>query len=147
MPLHGPTSVGPHIDICTMGNDLPNIGNAELELLLHLADAGPQSVRALHDSYGTTKGIGRTTVLKTVERLLQKGYVERHDIDGTWQYRSVRTRQELEQRMVHRFVEDTLGGTVHPFMAYLHGQKKLAPNDVEVLRALLEKLDAEEKNK
>ncbi len=121
--------------------DLPTIGNAELDLLKHLADSGPASVRMVSDNYGQSRGIGRTTVLKTLDRLREKGYVDREEVAGSWHYRSIHSREELETGVISRFVEDALGGTIQPFVAYLHGQESLSAQDISDLKALVEKLE------
>lgn len=119
----------------------PTLGDFELDLLGYIADHGPMAARAAYDAVGVPKGIARTSVLKTMDRLLQKGYLAREEVGTTWEYRSVHTRRELEQFAVERFVNTTLSGNIEPFMLYLDGNAKVSESDIDKLRKLLEKLE------
>lgn len=116
------------------------IANSELDLLLFLADRGPLPTGALHREYGQPRGIGRTSILKTLERLSAKGLALREDVGNLWHYRSARTRSELEQERVRDFVQSSFGGDARPLLQFLSGGAQLDPDDVEELQALVDRL-------
>lgn len=119
----------------------PTLGDFELDLLGYIADHGPMSARTAFDEVGVPKQVARTTVLKTIDRLMAKGYLIRTEVNGTWEYRSIHSRAALEQFAVERFVSNTLSGNIEPFMLYLDGNKSVTSEDIEKLRQLLEKLE------
>lgn len=123
----------------------PTLGDFELDLLGYIADHGPMSARAAFDGFGVPRGIARTTVLKTIDRLIQKEYLTRQEEGGTWTYKSLHSRAELQQFAVERFVNNTLSGNIEPFMLYLDGGATINEDDLSKLRLLVDKLEKEKK--
>src|SRR4051812_32657996 len=96
-----------------------SIGEQELALLRHIADQGAASVGDIAETFGTPRGLARSTVLTMMERLRKKGLLARKLAGGVYQYRAQRSSAELLQGAVERFVERHLEGSVSPFLAYL----------------------------
>jgi predicted transcriptional regulator len=124
-----------------------SIGQAELEVLKYIAANGSVSVRQVADHFAATKGYVRPTVLKMMERLREKDYLERETIEGLFMYRSVVGQEELGQTLISDFVERALNGSVTPMVAYLVNKGSMSKGDVDQLRKLIEELDAKEKGK
>jgi predicted transcriptional regulator len=121
-----------------------SIGQAELEVLKYIASHGPVTVRQVADHFSAEKGYVRPTVLKMMERLRDKRYLERGSEDGVFVYRSVIGREELGQTLLADFVQGTLDGSVTPMVAYLVRRGSMSADDVRALRELVDKLDADE---
>lgn len=122
----------------------PTLGEFEQELLGYIADNGPMSAREAIDGFGVPRGVARTTILKTMDRLLAKNFLARIEKDGIWIYRSIHTKAEIENDAIGRFVETTLAGNIEPLMAYLDGSAKLTAEDVALLRNLVDRLESED---
>lgn len=120
----------------------PHLGPVELETLRFVLDHQPTPTRAVAEHFASAKGYARTTVLKTMERLRAKGYLERSDENGVHLYRSTRSRDDLENYVVADFVQMNLGGSVSPLMAFLTRQQ-LSPDEIEELKALISRLEEE----
>lgn len=120
-----------------------SIGPAELPLLQFISERGPCTVREVFDTFGSQNKWGRTTVLKTMERLRSKGLLERQEVDGVWRYRSLQTREELDNNLVGQFVADSLRGSIHPFVLFLQGQGEISETDKEALTLLVKQWEAE----
>lgn len=120
-----------------------SLGQGELELLRFLSDQGPMGVREAADRYGAEAGLARTTVLTMMERLREKGHLSRRKEGGVWVYEAVQEKSALLQGVVEGFVRKALGGSVSPFVAYLAQKDDLKPEEVEELRALVERLEGE----
>src|SRR6188508_859073 len=95
------------------------LGRLELEVLQYVADHQPASVRDVATHFAETSGQARTTLLTVMERLRTKGYLKRRKIGGANRYTPTMAKAELLSRMVGEFVEDVLGGSASPFVAYL----------------------------
>lgn len=119
------------------------LSELELELLRYLAEAGTQSSREAAEGFGGSRGYARTTVMTLLERLRQKGYVERRKRDGVWRYSSRMAKGELLRGVVGKFVERALGGSVSPLVAFLVENPDLTEEEVERLRRLLDELEGE----
>jgi predicted transcriptional regulator len=119
----------------------PPLGDQELALLHHLAEAGPCSVGEAAEAWGGRHDLARSTVLTVMERLRKKGYLVRRQVGGIFRYRSVEAPAELLRGVVGRFVERSLGGSVSPFVAWLaEAPGDVSPADVARLEALVQKL-------
>lgn len=123
----------------------PHLGPAELELLRFALDRGEITVREAADHFAEKRGYARTTVLKTMERLRQKGRLTREEREGGNVYRSPMSREDLESHVVEDFVQINLGGSVSPLMAFLVQQADLPEEEVQRMRALVDELEAKRK--
>jgi predicted transcriptional regulator len=121
-----------------------SIGQAELEVLKYIASHGAVTVRQVADHFSTEKGYVRPTVLKMMERLRDKQYLQRELRDGMFVYRSVLGSDELGQRLIADFVKGSLDGSVTPMVAYLVRKGSMSADDIEQLRALVDQLDAQQ---
>jgi predicted transcriptional regulator len=116
------------------------IGEQELALLRHVADADSATVGEVVDTFGRDRDLARSTVLTMMERLRKKGYLVRRLSDGVYRYRAHATSAELLQGAVERFVERHLGGSVSPFLAYLSDAGELSDAELKELADVVERL-------
>lgn len=125
----------------------PTLGDQELLLLRHVAEAGPLTVGQAAEGFGERHGLARSTVLTVMERLRQKGYLTRRRVDGVFQYRSVEGADALLKGVVGEFVERTLAGSVSPFVAYLaEAGDEVSEEDLARLEALVRALREKERS-
>jgi len=117
------------------------LGDQELEVLRFVSDNEPISVAEVAQRYGDANGLARTTVLTMMERLRKKGYLVRSKANGVFSYRSVESTGKVMSEVVGNFVQNTLGGTVSPFIAFLTESKNLTDDEVDALRELLSQMD------
>ena len=123
----------------------PTLGQAEWEILRHVAENHPVSVREVADHVAQTKGQARTTVLTVMERLRAKGYLSRRKRDGVYQYAPKVPLPELLDGMVEDFVENTLSGVVSPFFSYLSRSAQLSDGQIEELKQMVRDLEDQRK--
>jgi predicted transcriptional regulator len=124
----------------------PTLGDQELLLLRHVAEAGPLTVGQAAEGFGERHGLARSTVLTVMERLRLKGYLTRRRVEGVFQYRSVEGADALLRGVVGEFVERTLSGSVSPFVAYLaEAGEEVSEADLERLEALVRSLREKER--
>ena len=121
----------------------PSIGEQELTLLRHIADAGSVTVGEAADAFGAPRGLARSTVLTMMERLRLKGHLARRSTDGVYRYRARTSSAELLKSAVQRFVERNLDGSVSPFLAYLSEAGPLSDEQLRELEQIVARLHAD----
>jgi predicted transcriptional regulator len=119
------------------------IGQRELALLRHIADAGGATVGEVAETFGRDHGLARSTVLTMMERLRQKGRLARRLTGGVYRYRTRHSSAELLRAAVKRFVDRHLDGSISPFVAYLSDTGELSDDELRELAALVERLQAD----
>lgn len=116
------------------------VGDRELELLRWLEERGAASVGEAAEGWGAGRGLARSTVLTMMERLRGKRLLRRRGVDGVFRYVVAVPASELARRAVAQFVDDTLGGSLTPFVSYLAEREALDETQLDELEALLAKL-------
>jgi len=126
-----------------MAKELPTLGELELRVMQLIWHEQPCTERAIWDLIRQERNVGRTTVLKTIQRLEAKELLERVAANGPVQFRAVVESQRLLPSLVERFVTNTLAGSPAALVSYLAGQEKLSAKDLAALRAIARKLDVD----
>jgi predicted transcriptional regulator len=117
------------------------LGNSELELLKFVQDKGPVSVKAVATLYGEPKGLARTTIHTMMERLRHKGHLTRVADEAGFLYTAKHGTERTLHDSIESFVNKTLGGSIAPIASYFANAKNLKPEEVELLRAVIEEMD------
>jgi predicted transcriptional regulator len=120
---------------------------AEWEVLQHVMEAAPVSVRAVTAHFTETHGYARTTVLTMMERLRAKGFLTRRKIGGVHHYAPSAPKPDLLQGLVRDFVQKALGGSVSPFVAYPGKEARLTPEELEALKQFIREQEADPEEK
>jgi predicted transcriptional regulator len=116
------------------------IGDQELALLRYVAEQGAVSVGEAAEGFGTPRGLARSTVLTMMERLRQKGRLERAQVEGVYRYSSTASPGDLLHSAVRTFVEKTLAGSVSPFVTYLAETGEVSDSELAELEDLVARL-------
>lgn len=117
-----------------------SIGDRELALLRHLDEHGDASVGEATVDFGEPLGLARSTVLTMMERLRAKAFLKRRRVGGVYRYRVAAAPGAVVRQAVGRFVENTLGGSVSPFVAWMAENGKVSDAELAELKALVAKL-------
>ena len=126
-----------------MVKELPSLGELEIRVLRLVWQQQPCTERQITDAIQQERSLGRTTVLKTIQRLEAKGLLARLPGTGPVQFRASIQEQNVLSTLIGRFVEGVLGGSAEPLVAYLAGSEKLSAKDLETLRNICRKIDKE----
>ena len=89
----------------------------EYDILARLWEVGVGSVRELHEHLGERDGLVYTTTAKVVDRLREKGLVERQPRGRAFIYRPRVAREEVENARARRAVSRLFGATPAPHAA------------------------------
>lgn len=117
-----------------------SIGDQEMALLRYVAEHGPRTVGQVAEGFGEPRGLARSTVLTMMERLRQKGHLDREQVEGVFRYVSPVAEGDLLRGAVRSFVEKTLAGSVSPFVAYLADNAEVSADELAELEELVSRL-------
>ena len=91
----------------------------EYAVLAELWRLGTASVRDLHERLGAPQGLVYTTIAKVVDRLREKGLVQRQRRAGSFLYRPRVAREEVERARARSAISRLLGATPRAAVAAL----------------------------
>lgn len=118
--------------------ELPRPSDFELAILRVLWRRGSATVRQIHEDLLNERQQGYTTVLKTMQIMLEKGLLERDDTDKSHIYRAALAEQETQAGMLKDLLHKVFGGSTRKLvMAALKEARMNAKEEAE-LKALLE---------
>jgi predicted transcriptional regulator len=127
-----------------MAESIPSLGELELRVLRLVWREQPCTERRVTDLVQTDRPVARTTVLKTIQRLEEKGLLVREagPARGPIHYRASVEEGRVLPALIRRFVERALGGSAAPLAAYLadSDSERLTAKDLEALRAIARKI-------
>ncbi len=126
-------------------SERPSPSRLELAVLRFIAERGPTTVGEAAKEFADPRGYVRTTVLTLMERLRKKGHLTRKKTRGPYRYSARVGKAELLQGLVREFVEETLGGSVSAFVAYLAEGAKLDAEEIKELAELVKELQSQQK--
>jgi predicted transcriptional regulator len=89
----------------------------EYDILARLWEVGMGSVRELHEHLGERDGLVYTTTAKVVDRLREKGLIERQPRGRAFIYRPRVAREEVENARARRAVSRLFGASPAPHAA------------------------------
>jgi predicted transcriptional regulator len=91
----------------------------EYDILTKLWDLGMGSVRELHELLGQREGLVYTTTAKVVDRLREKGLIERQPRGRAFIYRPRVAREDVESARARKAVSRLFGAAPHAAVAAL----------------------------
>jgi BlaI family transcriptional regulator, penicillinase repressor len=94
-----------------MENKLYEPTDAEMEILQWIWDLEPVSVREVYERIAQKKEVGYTTVLKQIQRLTEKGVLEKTERDGQHLYRCLLPEKALKTQLTGKFAQTAFGGS------------------------------------
>ena len=123
-----------------MAKSLASLGEFEIRMLRLVWQHQPCTERHISDLVRRDRAVARTTVLKTLQRLEAKGLLIRVPGETPIQFRAAVEERRVLPALIGRFVEQVLGGSPGPLVAYLADSGKLSPKDLKTLRAIAQKV-------
>ena len=123
---------------------IPQLGEQEGLVLAFIQEQAPVTVRQVSDRFAP---LARTTILTVMDRLRQKGFIQRVKVEGVFSYTARIEQKQLLKKQIKDFVDKTLGGTVSPFFSYLVDTPNLSADEKDQLRMLVDKLSKNEEGR
>lgn len=112
---------------------------AELEILQVIWEIEPATVRSIHERIAAAgKDVGYTTVLKQIQRLTEKGALEKEIVEGSHLFRAIVKETDVKQQLAGKVLRTAFGGSALQMMQHALGGEKA---DAETLLELKKWLD------
>ena len=124
----------------------PKIGKEELVVFQFIQQHAPATVRKVADHFAD-QGKARTTILTVMERLRDKGLLEREKQGGAFGYSPTPESATMTQSLIRAFIAEVLGGSVVPFMAYMSEASELSEEELQELRAIVDAMEEKQTNR
>ena len=122
--------------------NLPKPTEAELGILNFIWERGASTVREVHEALYREEGAGYTTALKLLQIMYAKGLVVRDDSERAHVFRAAVSKERTQKRFLLDIVTRVFDGSSSQLVLQaLGGRPKATREEVEEIRALLDKLD------
>jgi BlaI family transcriptional regulator, penicillinase repressor len=125
-----------------------DVSNSQLAVLQVLWDEGSATIRRLTDVLYPGGGVAEyATVQKLLERLEEKGYVERQRTRTAHTFAAAIGRDELIGRRLQDVAEKLCGGSLTPLLTHLVRNQPLSARERDELRTLIDELEGKRRDK
>jgi predicted transcriptional regulator len=112
----------------------------ELAVLDVLWRAGPSTVRTVHETFQTDRPIAYTTVLKTMQRMFEKGLVTRDESATAHVYSAAVERGATQTSILKNVLANAFSGSAKSLVISALASEKLSRDDMREIEALLKEL-------
>jgi predicted transcriptional regulator len=123
-----------------VGIRTPRPTRAELDILHVLWANGPLSVRDVQRTLNDTRTTGYTSVLKTMQIMLEKGLVERDEARRPQLYRARYSRERTQKQFVTEVLQQVYRGSLTALVMHAAGTRKPSTEDIEEIETFLREL-------
>lgn len=121
--------------------DPPLPSDAELKLLRELWTHGEQSVNDLHERVQDHWPVGYTTILKLLQRMLDKNLVQRRRDGRAHLYRSAVQKASTERKVARSFLQRAFDGSIEQLLQSALPAGRARGHEIEEIRRLLDRLE------
>jgi predicted transcriptional regulator len=115
--------------------------DAELAILGVLWEAGPSTVRFVHEALANERDTGYTTVLKLLQIMTEKGLVERDESERSHVYQASIPQAQTQAQLVKDLLHKAFGGSSAQLAMSALASKPASPEELAEVRKLLKKLE------
>jgi len=119
---------------------------SELAILQLLWTQGPLSVKAIHEALDHNKPVVYTTVLKTMQVMMERGMLDRSSEGRKHIYRAVIAQTATQDKLLDSFLDKTFGGSAKKLVMRALGQHTPDADELEELKAYIDSLETKKKS-
>jgi predicted transcriptional regulator len=119
----------------------PKPTDAELAILRVLWQRGPTTVREVWEQLNPQHGTGYTTVLKTMQIMVEKGLLARDETDRSHVYRAARSEGQTQRQVVGYLLDRLFAGSAHKLVMQALATRKATPAELAEIRKLLDDME------
>ena len=124
--------------------ELHRLTELQIEVLGVLWKQGEATVADVHQALEPSTGLARKTIGTLLFRLEQQGVIEHREEGREYLYSACVTREQVERATVGSVLGRLFRGDVAAMVSHALRAEEIAPGDVERLREMLERWNAEE---
>jgi BlaI family transcriptional regulator, penicillinase repressor len=115
--------------------------DSELEILNHLWEHGPSTVRQVHEALAITKDVGYTTTLKLMQIMHDKGLLYRTERGKSHIYVALLGKEETQQTLLEKLVQTAFQGSAAQMVMQALGNHKTSKEELDEIRELLNQIE------
>jgi BlaI family penicillinase repressor len=119
----------------------PKPTDAELAILRVLWQRGPSTVRDVWEELSPQQRTGYTTVLKTMQIMVEKGLLARDETDRSHIYRAARSEAQTQRQVLGHLLERLFSGSAPKLVMQALAAKKATPAELAEIRKLLKDME------
>ena len=120
---------------------------AELAVLQLLWQRGPLSVKDVHEALDSDKPVVYTTVLKTMQVMMEKEMLDRTSAGRKHIYRAILEQDATQDTLLDSFLDKTFGGSAKSLVMRALGKHTPSADEIDELKAFLDQLEGDENTK
>ena len=125
--------------------DINQPSEAELDILNIIWQRQPVTVRAVHEILIETKKVGYTTTLKQIQRMTDKGMIERVGTGKAHQYQAIVKEEKVKENLFQKLVKTAFKGSALKLVMHALGNSETSKDEIEALEQFI-KQKKNEKN-
>ena len=114
---------------------------SELEILQVLWEAGPCTVQQVHENVVHRRQTGYTTVLKTMQLMLEKGLLRRDDSRRQHIYSAAVAENQTKRNIVRGVMDRVFAGSASSLLMHALSGRKSSASELKQIRAMLDELE------
>jgi len=120
---------------------------SELAILQLLWAKGPLSVKDVHEALDHDKPVVYTTVLKTMQVMMERGMLDRSSEGRKHIYRAVIAQAATQDKLLDSFLDKTFGGSAKKLVMRALGKHTPDKAELEELKAYINSLETKKTHK
>lgn len=129
-----------------MGNDSKKVTELELKILQQIWENGDgTAVAEIVEKWPDRKKAGYTTVLKTLQKMEQKGIVKHHRNGRKYLYSALVSKEEVSQNRLDPIIDRIFSSNRLSFAEYFVESSDFTAEELERLKDLIIRKEAERK--
>ena len=117
--------------------DINQPSEAELDILNIIWQRQPVTVRAVHEILIETKKVGYTTTLKQIQRMTDKGMIERVGTGKAHQYQAIVKEEKVKENLFQKLVNTAFKGSALKLVMHALGNSKTSKDEIEALEQFI----------
>jgi BlaI family transcriptional regulator, penicillinase repressor len=126
-------------------NALPT--DAELQILSVLWKRGPSTVREVHEALGPVQDTGYTTVLKLMQIMAQKGFVERDESNRSHVYRAAISEEQAQRGLLGQLMDKAFSGSASQLVMRALSMQPASAHELDEIRTMLDEIEGQRSKK
>ena len=119
---------------------------SELAILQVLWTNGPLSVGDVHKTLERDKPVVYTTILKTMQVMMERGMLDRTEEGRKHIYRAVIAQTDTQDKLLDSFLDKTFGGSAKKLVMRALGQHTPEADELEELKVYINSLENKKGN-
>jgi predicted transcriptional regulator len=123
--------------------DINQPSEAELDILNIIWQRQPVTVRQVHEILTETKQVGYTTTLKQIQRMTEKGMIERVGTGKAHQYQAIVQEEKVKENLFQKLVKTAFKGSALKLVMHALGNSDTSKDEIEALEQFIKQKKTE----